>query len=432
VSATPARDVLLITVDTLRADHLGAYGSDLGLTPNLDALAAQSLVFEHAYAPAPLTLPSITALLTGQSPELLGITTNGNKLIGREPTLATSLGALGYRTGAVVGSYVLRREVGLARGFDVYDDAYEVEESVRHKPERVADGTTQAALRVLRRLREEPARGNLLWVHYQDPHGPYTPPAGYREAQLPRERARADGSRRLARGEGERGLGEIPHYQFVERHDAAWYRAGYAGEVRFLDEQIGVLLAAIEAESLLDDPIVVFTADHGEALGERDYWFAHGEYLLDFQVRVPLLVHAPGVVPERRADAASLLDVLPTLRRLVGAPPTKTTGRDLLASPSAAPIYLSTLQSSSRPGAGLVLGDRKYVRSVDGDSVREELFALGAEGENLARTEPETLHALRSRLDSIRAVIAPNAEPVPPAALSDEERQNLRALGYAL
>jgi arylsulfatase len=434
VSAKPARDVLLISVDTLRADHLGAYGSELGLTPHLDALAEESLVFDHAYAPAPLTLPSITALLTGRRPETLGVVSNGNKLSARVPTLAATLSAHGYRTGAVVGSYVLRSEVGLARGFDAYDDAFESEESVRHKPERVADETTRAAVRMLRRLGEAPSRGRLLWVHYQDPHGPYTPPAGYREALLDRERARPDGRRELARGEGEKGLGEIPHYQFVERHDAAWYRAGYAGEVRFLDEQVGVLLGAIEAESLLEDPIIVFTGDHGEAMGERDYWFAHGEYLLDFQVQVPLLVRAPGVVPGRRADAASLLDVLPTLLRLVGAPgEASVAGRDLLA-PAAtdAPIYLTTLNSATRPGAGLVLGNRKYLRSLDGDSVREELFALGAEGEDLARAEPERLRALRAQLDALRAVVLPDAPPAPPAALSDEERQNLRALGYAL
>jgi arylsulfatase len=430
--APKPRDVLLITVDTLRADHLGAYASSLALTPNLDALAQESLVFESAYAPAPLTLPSIASLMTGRLPEALGVTTNGSNLDVRAPTLATTLQARGYRTGAVIGSYVLRREVGLARGFDVYDDEYGAEELVRHKPERVGDETTRAAIRMLERLGEDWAGGTFLWVHYQDPHGPYTPPAGYRERFIEAERRRPDGARELARGEAEGGFGEIPHYQFAGHHEVAWYRAGYAGEVHFLDEQIGRLLAEIEAHSLLDDPVIVFTADHGESLGELDYWFAHGEYLHDFQVRVPLLVRIPGVAPGRRSDVASLLDVLPTLRSAIDfAPAADAAGRDLLVETAEPPpIYLSTLQQSSQPGAGLVWRGHKYLRVDQGGKISEQLFALGDEGVNLAERAPVRLQGFRERLDAIRAAVARDPAAAAHPVLTADERQNLLALGY--
>ena len=175
----PPRGLLLVTVDTLRADALGTYGAQNGLTPRLDALARDSLVFESAYAPAPFTYPSIASILSGRYPGELGIQTNLSRIPPEVPTLASALSAHGFRTGAAVSSYVLRDKARLAEHFDVYDDTLAPSPLPGGVQERVASATTDAALAVLDGLLA-PAQGEpprfLLWVHYQDPHGPYTPP----------------------------------------------------------------------------------------------------------------------------------------------------------------------------------------------------------------------------------------------------------------
>ena len=193
----PPRLLLLLTVDTLRADHLGAYGSELGLTPNLDALARESLVFTAAYAASAFTLPSMGALLTGHYPESLGLWSNESLVPDTAPTLAEELRRRGWRTGAVVSNFVLRRSSGLDRGFDLFDDEFPDWETTRGVPERTASDTTDAALATLGACAEAASRC-FLWVHYQDPHGPYTPPAGWRKRQLPAERERAGGRRLLS------------------------------------------------------------------------------------------------------------------------------------------------------------------------------------------------------------------------------------------
>jgi len=192
-TATP--DVFLLTVDTLRADRLAVYGSGRSLTPRLDGLAAESLVFEHAYAPAPFTLPSVSSLHTGRHPLVTGVTSNLGVIPEAVPTLAERLQQAGWRTGAVVSNFALRRVTGLDRGFDHYDDRFNQVERNRNQPERIAQDTREAALALLDRMMEAGEAPVFLWVHFQDPHGPYTPPSGYRESLLEAARALPDGRR---------------------------------------------------------------------------------------------------------------------------------------------------------------------------------------------------------------------------------------------
>jgi len=428
----PPRVLLLVTVDTLRADHLGAWGSDLGLTPHLDALARESLVFETAYAAAPLTLPSLATLFTGRYPEELGIRSNESTLPSGVPTLATELRERGWRTAAVVSNFVLREGSGLARGFDRYDDALPRREAVRRWPERIARDATDAALGLL----DACAVGRcFVWVHYQDPHGPYDPPPGRREGQLPRASDAPDAQRRLPVAADHAGIGAIPAYQFLGgRRDVAFYRAGYRGEVEYVDEEVGRLLEGLRARRLGDRSVVVFAADHGESLGERDVWFAHGENLGDVQVRVPLLMRVPGREPRRRSDVATLADLCPTLLHLLAdvVPGSGAHGRDLLA-PGAergsSRPYLATLQGGAVRRFGLVDDGHKLVVSERDGEERVELHRLGHEDENLAASAPEVARALRERLRALRAAL-PTAPPETPQPLSDEERARLRALGY--
>jgi arylsulfatase A-like enzyme len=424
--------LLLVSVDTLRADRLGAYGAPAGATPRLDRLMSQSLVFENAFSTCSYTLPSVSALMTGRYPEELGMLGNVALLGSDFATLAGVLELHGWRTGAAVSNYVLRRDSGLDRGFQRYDDHLPQQESNRDVPERVAAPTTEAALELLDELSGDPGAGVFLWVHYQDPHGPYTPPDGLRDRFLAAARRSPRGDRVLQAGSP---FGEIPRYQYVEgEHQAAFYMAGYAGEIAYTDAEIGRLLDGVVARGWWQRAVVVFTADHGEGMGENDYWFAHGELLSDPLVRIPLSLHLPGGPVERRAAPVSQLDVFPTLLRHFGIDvPEGYPGRDLLA--PAPPdeerrLYLASLRGSRLPRYGLIAGGYKYLVTRRRDGAREELYRLGDEGRDLAGQHPDLVADLRGRLETLREGLHRPRAPSE-RAIGPEERERLRRLGYA-
>jgi arylsulfatase A-like enzyme len=434
--APPQPDVLLlITVDTLRADRLGAFGSPLGLTPNLDALAEESVVFTAAYAAAPFTLPSLSALMTGRYPQELGIFRNESALPQSVPTLASELRDRGWQTQAVVSNFILRRGSGIANGCDVFNDEFPQLEAVRKWPERIATDTTDAALPLLESCTQTAGARCFLWVHYQDPHGPYTPPGDLRDRELEREHETPDGKRILPVSEDHTGMGAIPNYQVLGEHrDVAFYRAGYHAEIRYLDEEVGRLLRGMESLGLAERTLVAFAADHGEGLGEEDYWFAHGEYLDDPQVRVPLFFRVPGRQPARRDDVAALTDVLPTLMAAVCEEPTEPApaGRDLLA-PGAATAasrpFLATLGGSRVPRFGLVEGEYEFVVS-ERDGVWDGRLTRRGHGEvDLAAAAPQIAGPMRRRLNHIRARMTRGRAELR-QELSAQERESLRALGY--
>ena len=274
--ATPS--ILLITLDTTRADSLGCYGNEQATTPNLDRLAAEGLRYLHAIAPAPLTLPSHASLLTGLAPPQHGLRDNGvNRLPETIPTLATVLTERGYATGAVVASLVLDRRFGLARGFDRYDDEMAAERRGEYGyPERDARAVTDAAIDWLTDLADE--RPFFLWVHYYDPHSPYAAP-------------------------GSGGDDE---------------KSRYAGEVAFVDGEIGRLLAALPERPV--PPVVAAVGDHGEALGEHGER-THGIFLYGSILEVPLLLSGPGVRSGRVVDEpVAIRRLAPTLLELAGLP----------------------------------------------------------------------------------------------------------------
>jgi arylsulfatase A-like enzyme len=434
-AAAPApRLFLLVTVDTLRADRLGAYGSDRGLTPRIDALARESQVFTSAYAPASHTLPSVAALLTGQLPQEIGVVDNLSRLPPEASTLASDLAARGFSTGAVVSNWVLRRASGLDAGFSAYDDELPQVESARGLAERIARETTDAARRQLAECAAEPERRCFLWVHYQDPHGPYTPPGG-RESRLARERLEPDGRRLLPLLDGPFGRGGIPSYQLVEgEREVAFYRAGYDAEIAYLDAELGRLLDEVRARGPWERAVVVFTADHGESLGEGDYWFGHGEDLSEVLVRVPLLLRVPGLAPAARPDAASLVDLRATLLALAtGEPaPEGGRGRDLLAPDAASDEsspFLATLGGARVAHYGLVEGRFKYVVSERDGEWLGRLTERGDDSTDLAAPAPHVARAMRTRLEAILRSL-PQPETSPRAAGDEEERAHLRALGY--
>jgi arylsulfatase A-like enzyme len=426
------RLIVLITVDTLRADHVGAYGAR-GLTPHLDHLATESVVFERAYAPSSSTLPSVAALMTSRYPEELGIQGNTSALPS-VTTLASWLSDRGFSTGAVVSNYVLRHDSGIATGFAEYDDRMEQHEGVRNVPERVSWSTARAALSLLDALREKNRARVFLWVHFQDPHGPYLPPPGYRQRFMTEEAARSDGQRELPVSDGVTGEGGIPSYQFLEgRRDVAFYRAGYKGEVQYTDEGIGYILDGLKTRGLMDQTTVIMTADHGEGLGEDDYWFAHGERLHQPLVQVPLLLRVSNRPPMRRTDTASLLDLFPTIAALLDDRPLGSArGRDLLAQGAetqSSLIYqraLTTMRSSRR---GLVAQGYQLLIDGGGPEARISLFRLGASEPSTSPAESEVASRMAQCLAAIRGSLDRVAE-TKRRELTPDALEKLKALGY--
>lgn len=428
--AREPRLLLLITADTLRADHVGAYGSTASRTPALDALARKSLRFTTGYATAPYTMPSVASLLTGRYPEELGILANHSLFRGTSETLGELLRRSGWRTGAVVSNYVLRRGTGIETGFDLYDDTFPQAETNRDQPERTAGDTTDAALVALDTLREPPGKDVFLWVHYQDPHGPYLPPGELRARHLAVAHATADGRRELAVG-GVNPIGAIPGYQLVEqRRDVGFYRAGYAGEVDFVDSEIGRLLDGVRERVPEESTTVVLTADHGESLGENDYWFAHGAFLSDALVRVPLIIASPSLEPGVRDDIASLVDLVPTLLGVVGTtPPGALPGRDLLA-PGAerepGRAYLANLMGSADKRWGWVEDGHVLVSEHTPSGDRGAAVRTLGAGETI--DDPVRLERMLSALDAFRAGL--RVVPAVQQHLSPRDLEMLRQLGY--
>jgi choline-sulfatase len=389
--------VLLVTIDTLRADHLGCYGDKEAETPVLDGLAGRGTRFAVAVAHVPLTTPSHASILTGLTPLRHGIRDNGRFALPEGiPTLAGLLHQAGYRTAAFVSGFPLDRRFGLGRGFDTYDDRLPHGDDPRRAAyvERRADATTEAALRWLAGAAASPAPPWLLWVHYFDPHAPYEPP------------------------------GELAA-RFAQRP--------YDGEVAFVDGQLGRLLRGLEEKGLAASTLVLVTSDHGESLGEHGEE-THGVFVYDSTVRVPWIMAGPGVPRGRVATTVARgIDVTPTLLDLVGQPvPSSMEGRSLkkaMAQPLPdAPAYLESEFTSLQLGWAPLRAWRTAAFKLI-DAPRPELYALEADGNeahNRFAEEPATAAALQASLRAALAVTTPAASA--PADAGTAER--LRGLGY--
>jgi arylsulfatase A-like enzyme len=421
-------NLLLVSIDTLRADHLGLYGYDRPTSPRIDAFAQGALVFERALSHASETRASVSSLLTGFLPHETHI--EAGQLPEGVDTLAEILGRRGFRTAAVVSNFVLRRGTGFEQGFDSYDDEMDQLEKRRRWPERTADHTTERAIERLRELRDGPF---FLWVHYQDPHGPYTPPEAYgrmfRDAGLP--------PRLLKVNRGISGQGGIPGYQVIRGiRDFNFYRAEYDGEVRFVDDGVGRLLDAVRDLGLERSTLVVLTADHGESMGERDQYFVHMRYLYDELTRVPLVLKLGDSLRGRRADTVQLADILPTVLARVGAPADeRLRGRDLLADASDPREVLAEIPRAHHQGTriSLSVGRERLIETRPDEGV--ELYDLAADPGETRNLADDPAHA--ARRDALRARLAALFEedrlrvaPGPPRHLERDVREKLRALGY--
>ena len=416
--------VILISVDTLRADHLGAYGSRAGLTPHLDRFASRAVVFEEAYSSAPLTGPSLSVLLSSHYQHETKISDNGFPAPSAVPTLPEVLKEAGYATAAVLANPVLYGHYGFPAGFDVYACDFSKEQVAREERKAFpATRTTTRALLVARDLRQQPL---FLWVHYMDPHGPYLPP-GSRPRPDPKGRA-------VLPVNGTTGVGGIPAYQYVfGERDPESYRRRYREEVAYVDREIGRLLDGLGQQGLLSHTIVIITADHGESLGEHDYYFAHGEYLYKEALHVPLMVRGPGLSPGRRADVVGLVDLVPSLAEVlrldVGKPM-----RGVAVFQNPAPLERAIL-AATFPATATT---ERYAAIRRGETLvfsrpdRWELFLSGDESKNVIETARPQARALASELWKLlgRDDLAHLKLPSPIRAIDEETAKVFRSLGY--
>jgi choline-sulfatase len=394
--------ILLVTLDTTRADHVGAYGSRRARTPVLDRLAVEGTRFASATATAPLTLPAHASMLTGLLPPEHGVRNNGNfRLEERTPTVAAVLQGHGYRTAAFVSAFVLDRRFGLARGFERYDDSVvegTAAEVFSFESQRTGDKTGAALIRWLETYAASPGAPFFAWLHLFDPHEPYVPPAPFREA-----------------------FPDSP----------------YDGEIAFADSVLGTVMEALERLHLEDRVVVIAAGDHGESLGEHGEE-THSMLLYEGAVRVPLVLWGPGRVPAGRVvtEPVSGIDIAPTILALAAAPPLAPShSRSLLpllrGRPDGAPraLYTETLCPQFDMGWAPLrsVRDDRYKLI---DAPRPELFDLSrdpAESTNLYDRQENVVAALRGQL---AALAGTGWGAMSVMAMSREVEERLAALGY--
>lgn len=439
----PARRVILVTCDTLRADALGVFGAKLPTSPNVDAFAKDGVAFTSAYSSAPITGPSISSLLTGLLPDELGVPAGNRFLIGSDvTTIAEVLRDARIPTAAVVSNWVLRKlepelgDVGVQQGFETFDDRMEQKEPNRDYFERQAPETTDAAIAWMRARKERGDDRFFLWVHYQDPHGPYLPPQAALDALGPPETSSSEPS--LQVGKTQKGLGQIPQYQVVEGETRpSQYARRYAGEVRHFDAHFGRLVAWLKENGWYDDALLVFTADHGESLGEHGYWFCHGENVHVEEVRVPLVVKYPrgATRPSAPVDATLVghLDVWPTVLEAFGLPARPNRGTSLFV--HTVPdrrVNAQVLGAPKALGRWIAIGDGRW-RMVQRETKPPMLFDLASdpgEQHDLARQAPDKLRELDERMRRFLSQQVSVHVPTPMKTSPEIERA-LRGAGYA-
>ena len=396
------RNLLLISLDTLRADRLGSYGYAQAQTPRLDALARSGLRFETATTVVPLTLPAHSSLMTGTFPAWHGVRDNGGFYLDDEHiTLAEVLREKGYRTGGFVGAFVLDRRWGIAQGFDRFFDDFDLDkfadaasmDSIQRPGAQVVD----QALTWLGAERRVPF---FAWVHLYDPHAPYEAPEPFR-SRFPRT-----------------------------------VQGAYDAEIAATDAEVGRLLDALQADGRLAETLVVVVSDHGEMLGEHGEQ-THGFFIYEPATRIPMLMAGPGLAPRAVPDQVRLVDVMPTALALLGIEaPKPVQGMSLLPLARGERMDLIAHSESWYPRyhygwselRSVQDGRFKYVRAP-----RPELYDLerdASESQNRAGDDPARLEALAQALDEIEAKTKGAAAAEGPRPVDPETEERLAALGY--
>jgi arylsulfatase A-like enzyme/Tfp pilus assembly protein PilF len=394
-------NVLLISIDTLRADHVGAYGYPAAQTPTLDALAARGLRFTHASTVTPLTLPAHTSLMTGTFPAWHGVRDNGGFYVGDDQTtLAEVLREKGYRTGAFVSAFVLDSRWGINQGFDRYFDEFDLSRYEGKGLDAVQRPGSEVVDRALPWLGEDASRPFFAWVHLYDPHTPYAAPEPFR-SRFPRTMVGA-----------------------------------YDAEIASADSQVARLLAGLEASGRLDNTVVVVIGDHGESLGEHQEQ-THAFFIYEASVRIPFIIAGPQIAVRTVSDPVRIVDVMPTLLDRLGVPiPSAVQGESLLPLAEGGRRDLLALSETFYPRYHYGWSDLQAVS--DGRykfiaAPERELYDLQTdpgETRNLAASSPRRADALAQALRDLQARSTGSSAAVAPRAMDPDAEERLRALGY--
>jgi arylsulfatase A-like enzyme/Tfp pilus assembly protein PilF len=391
-------NLVLITLDTTRADRLGAYGGPPGATPALNQLAEEGIVFEHAVTPAPLTLPAHASLFTSRYPFEHGVRDNGGFFLADEEiTLAERLKAIGFATGGFVGAYVLDKRWGIAQGFDTYFDDFDqskVQSASLGEVERPASDVADRALGWLQSVKDSRF---FAWVHFYDPHTPYAPPEPYRS-------------------------------RFADRP--------YLGEIAFVDAQVARIRAFLEAEHVLDETIVVVLSDHGESLGDHGE-ATHGFFVYEPVIHVPLIVRTPfdTLRGRRVADLVRSVDVMPTVFDLLGIPV-----EDKIEGASLVPLMTGAVSELGLAAFAEAVYPRYHfgwseLRSVTSrgykyiEAPRPELYDLTADPREM-RNLYDVSRRISSPLEALLRKSPRETLPKRTAEIDPDTRARLGALGY--
>jgi arylsulfatase A-like enzyme len=444
--------VVLLTIDALRADHLGCYGYPRATSPRIDELAKQGLVFEQAAVQWPKTAPSMASLLSSTYGSTSGVmrTTLDKKVPRHYELLPELLHAAGYQTLGVVSNLSLAPRFHFDQGFERF--LVENKNTYANHVSELARGLLEE------RDRDRPY---FLWVHYLDPHAPYTPPSRYagsfvgdalyqsdQRPPVPVDPRVRDPHLRPKPG---CEVGQIPAYAYLPGKECVRdYVAQYDGDVRFLDEHVGAFLEWMRVHGHLDRAILVFTADHGESLGDHNYYFEHGRFPYDDCVRVPLILLHPEWKPGRIGAPVGLIDLAPTLLEMIGLEPGwQFEGRSLLSwlksgaseqdarSVFSESGYLEEFEISVRRGRYKLIriGSRHLSGLLTGEPYElYDVIADPSETKNLVDELPEICAALREELDAY-VEVARMRRPPPQEGEAftpdEDERRVMEELGYA-
>jgi arylsulfatase A-like enzyme len=440
-TAGGAPNILLIVIDTLRADRLGAYGNERGLTPFLDELARRGTVFLNAYAPSSWTCPSVASLFTSRYASQHRVVNFAAKLSDGEVTLAEQLSAAGYVGGGFTANIRLLHEQGYDQGFG-YWRVFLPPSGQKERGDRVR---REVSVWVDNSMKVAWQRPLLAYIQFMEPHAPYQPPEPHRTKFQRHDDPGVDlavAEQKLLRvGQGVRGL-SAAELELLE--------SLYDGEVAAIDEQIRFLFADLETRGFLDNAIVVITADHGEEFGEHGQ-LQHGITLYNAAVKVPLIIAAPGVARGRVvSDNVSLVDVAPTIMELANLPPVPTfEGRSLVPLMQTgiwAQVVRSTSGQASSPilteletiggwdlrihTQALIRPPHKLTLRTDGKSELYDLERDPDEKRPLNGAAGAPANDLRGALTQTREAIGTRAGTAESKPLDEATKEKLRALGY--
>jgi len=401
-AGNPTTNVVIVTIDTLRADHLGCYGYKHIRTPNIDALAADGVRFERAYTPVPVTLPAHTAIFTGSYPMLSGIHDfSANKLNPQQPTLASALKEHAYSTAAIIGSAVLDSRFGLNHGFDFYYDHFDFNRLLETNLDEMERPGNVVADVALDWLSKNYQKKFFLWMHLYDPHYPYRPPPPYSQEYASRP---------------------------------------YDGEIAFADAQVGRLLRFLKEKGLYQNTLVVLSGDHGESLGEHGEK-THGFFIYNATLQVPLIVKLPHrTMAKQVATQVSLTDIMPTVLQILKLDiPSQVQGRSLLPlidgkqsnEPGSlyAETFLPRLHFNWSELRGVETNKYHFI-----DAPKPELYDLSkdpGETQNLLPQKKAVGEEMQAKLAALIREYSSGQELAQKTGLYPALMERLKSLGYA-